>query len=396
MLEKFIYVEQTKNQLPLMATDFYYINPLMLLHTSEHRNEILSSLDKDLKSDILFGVHFLGPVYPRFNRENYFYKVSQNPIYSFLPNLQIKRKLDFSSITDSRALELESKLDRFKNVYLFWSGGIDSTVILVSILKNWQKQSLEKLIVVLNSYSIEENQQMYEQFIHNKISTVSTDKFFSGEVNFSHDNLYVDGNAADTLSATIMFYEFEKRFPNYYLKPWKQNIDILIKFFSEYEDVNYGQYMYKKVVRSLIYNKFEVETIFDFLWWMGFNWIHDRNLHCVLWQYTPCFFADPNISVKRFLEENMFQWFNSNDYQDWRVAAVGTDEIIGNTVAEHKLAFKKYIFEFNRDSDYFLYKDKVASTPKNETKSSHIILCGIDTDYNYYYRHAHEKIWPPK
>jgi len=45
---------------------------------------------------------------------------------------------------------------------------------------------------------------------------------FSGEMNFSHDNLYVDGNAADTLSATIMFYEFEKRFPNYYLKPWKQ------------------------------------------------------------------------------------------------------------------------------------------------------------------------------
>lgn len=396
MLEKFVYVEQTKDQLPLTATDFYYINPLMLLHTSEHRNEILSNLDRDLKSDLLFGIHFLGPVYPRFNRENYFYKVSQNPIYSFLPDLQIKRKLDFFTITDSRAVELESKLDVFKNVYLFWSGGIDSTVILVSMLKNWQKQSLEKLIVVLNSHSIEENQQMYEQHIHNKLSTISTDKFFSGEINFSHDNLYVDGNAADTLSATIMFYEFDKRFPNYYLKPWKQNIDILIKFFSEYEDANYGQYMYKKVVRSLIYNKFEVETIFDFLWWMGFNWIHDRNLHCVLWQYTPCFFSDPSISVKRFLEENMFQWFNSNEYQDWRVAAVGTDEIIGSNVTEHKLAFKKYIFEFNNDNEYFLYKDKVASTPKNKTKSSHIILCGIDTDYNYYYRHAHEKIWPPK
>lgn len=395
-VNKFIYVEQTKDQLPLLATDFYYVNPLAMLHTSTHRKELISNLDNTLKLDLLYGIHFLGPAYPRFHREDYFYKVSRSPIYHFLPDLQNIRKLNFFDITDLRAMELESLSEKFKNVYLFWSGGIDSTVILSAILKNWKQQSLEKLIVVLNSFSIEENQSMYEKHIHNKLSTVSTDKFFSGEINFSHDNLYVDGNAADTLSATIMFYEFDKRFPNYYSKPWKQHVNVLIKFFSEYEDLNYGQYMYKKVVKSLIKNNFEVETIFDFLWWMGFNWIHDRNLHCILWQYTPCFFADPSISVQRFLEENMFQWFNSNDYQDWRVSAVGTNEIIGNSISEHKLAFKKYIFDFNKDDNYFYYKDKVASTPKNKTKSSHIILCGIDTDYNYYYRHAHEKIWPPK
>lgn len=396
MRDKFVYLEQTTDQLPLMATDFYYINPLMILHTSQHREEILNNLDQKLKSELLFGLHFLGPVYPRFNREDYFYKVSRSPVYHFLPNLQVKRSLSFSDITDYRSLELERLSANYKNVYLFWSGGIDSTVILSAILKNWKKDALEKLIVICNEHSIDENPVMYKNYIRDRLNVVSTDRFFSGEINFSHDNLYVDGNAADTLSATIMFYEFDKRYPDCYNKPWKKNIDILIKFFSEYEDFNYGQYMYKKVVRSLTDNNLEVETVFDFLWWMGFNWIHDRNLYCVLWQYTPCFFADPSLNIKKFLEENMFQWFNADDYQDWRVSSIGTSELIGSNISEHKVAFKKYIFDFNKDTDYLLYKDKIASTPKNDTKSSHIILCGIDTDYNYYYRHAHEKIWPPK
>jgi len=394
MAGKFYHIEQTKNQLPLLATDFYFINPQMILNTSQHREAILESLDSSTKTSLLFGLHMNpGSVYPRFNRNNFFYKVSTIPTYSFLPNLHNKRVLDFSDITDARALELERKSNNVDNVYLFWSGGIDSTVILAAILKNWKNENLEKLVVVLNQYSIDENKNMYENYIHAKLKTESTDKFFNGELNFSDENIYVDGNVGDTVSY-LMLEHFDSKYPGYYNKPWKKHINILIEHFSEYETIEHGRDTYKKIVRSLSENKFEVETIYDFLWWMTFNWLHDKLLYNILWQYTPCF--NRNTDIKKFLEENMFQWFNSNDYQDWMVSSISTSLRIGDNITTNKLAYKKYIFDFDKNLEYFKYKQKEYSTPKNKVKDSHIILCGIDTEYNYYYRYTHEKIWPPK
>lgn len=394
MPEKFYYLEQTKNQLPLTATDFYFVNPQMILNTSHDRQKILDSLSPELRSELLFGIHMHpGGVYPRFNRDKFFYKVTHSPLYSYLPDLQNLKRLNFDDITDKRAVELENKSLNFKHVYLFWSGGIDSTLILTAILKNWKKENLEKLVVVLNQHSIDENKNMYEKHIHGKLKTESTDRFFSGELDFSYDNVYVDGNVGDTVSY-LRIDHFDSKYPGYYNKPWKKHINILIEHFSEYETVEHGQDTYKRIVRSLNENNLEVETIYDFLWWMTFNWLHDKLLYNILWQYTPCF--NRTINIKKFLEENMFQWFNSNDYQDWTVTTIGTNLRMGDDISTNKLAFKKYIFDFNKDYEYFKFKRKEPSTPRNQVLHSHNILCAIDTDYNYYYRHTQDKIWPPK
>jgi hypothetical protein len=392
--QKFIYLDQTKNQLPLLSTDFFFVNPQMILHTSCNREEILEAVLPEIKSELLFGLHMHpGGVYPRFNRDKFFYNVSHSPLYSYLPNLETFKKIDFFETTDRRAIELENKSLSFKNVYVFWSGGMDSTLILAAILKNWKNENLEKLVVVLNQHSIDENKNMYENYIHAKLKTESTDKFFNGELNFSNENVYVDGNVGDTVSY-LMLEHFDAKYPGYYNKPWKKHINILIEHFSEYETIEHGRDTYKRIVRSLNENKFEVETIYDFLWWMTFNWLHDKLLYNILWQYTPCF--NQNLDIKNFLETNMFQWFNGESYQDWLVSTIGTDERIGRDITTNKLAFKKYIFDFNKDQDYFFNKRKEASTPRNAVLSNHKILCAIDTEYNYYYRYTQDKIWPPK
>ena len=396
MLEKFIHLDQTSEQFPLMDTSLYFVNPQMILNTSTCREKILLSVTPKLKDELLFGLHMHpGGVYPRFNRNHSNFKLSPSPIYSFLPNLVNFKNLSFDDVTDNRALELQDKVSSFNKVYLFWSGGIDSTVILAAILKNWNKESIQKLIIVLNKYSVEENSNMYHNYIHEKINTISTDLFFSGKANFSHDAVYVDGNVGDSVSY-LCLAEFDKMYPGYYKKPWKQNWRILIEFFSKYQNQQYGLSMYKQIVESLEFNNLEIETINDFLWWLTFNWLHDKLLYNILWQYTPCFFSNPNIDTKKFLEENMFQWFNSDDYQNWTVSTIGTTLRIGDDISTNKYSFKTYIFNFDNNYDYYKYKLKEASTPKNIVKDNHIILCAIDTEYNYYYRYTHEKTWPPK
>lgn len=396
MQDKFIYLEQTKDQLPLLETDLFYVNHHLILNTSQCREEILSNLDTKLKFESLFGMYTNpGGTYPRFHRETSSYKLFKNPVYPYLTDLKSFKKLDFSSITDSRSLDLLKFSQSYEKIYLFWSGGIDSTVILCSILKNWSAADLEKLTIVLNDHSISENNEMYLKYIDGKIKTEQVDRFFSGDIKFSHDCIYVDGNVGDSVSY-LQIDRFDNMFPGYYLKPWKSNIDVLIKYFHEFTTEQNALETYKRIVRSLNSSGLEVETIFDFLWWMTFNWLHEKMLYNILWQYTPCFFANPNMDIKKFLESNMFQWFNGNDYQDWMVGTIGTKERIGDSIFTNKYAFKKYIFDFNKDEQYFLYKKKEESTPRIKTSDNHIILCAIDTDYNYYYRYTHEKIWPPK
>ncbi len=396
MRGKFVHLTQNKDQFPLLGTDLYFVNPQMILNTTLERDALLSNVDQKLRDELLFGIHMHpGGVYPRFNRNESKFQIRANPLYSFLPNLSSLEKLDFSDITDKRALELLDKSRNFERVYLFWSGGIDSTLILCAILKNWSHADLEKLHIVLNKYSIEENLFVYNTYIREKIKTVPTDKFFSGEINLDHNSVYVDGNVGDTVTYLCLDY-FDNAYPGYYNKPWRSNINVLVEFFSTYMDTQYGYEMYKRVVRSLNANNLEVETIYDFLWWITFNWLHDKLLYNILWQYTPCVFSNENFNTQQFLEENMFQWFNSEDYQNWTVSTIGTDLRIRDSISTNKYSFKKYIYDFNKDYDYFLNKLKERSTPRNKVDDNHIILCAIDSDYNYYYRHTYEKVWPPK
>jgi len=58
-----------------------------------------------------------------------------------------------STICDERALEIQDKLlSSNKELYVMWSGGIDSTAVLVSILKNFKSEALKRVVVCLNLF----------------------------------------------------------------------------------------------------------------------------------------------------------------------------------------------------------------------------------------------------
>ena len=78
---------------------------------------------------------------------------------NFLPAfLDIPDFTNFESVTNIRAQEVEN---HYKNIdgpiVVFWSGGIDSTVILAAILKNFSKHLLERLVVKMTKDSYYEN-----------------------------------------------------------------------------------------------------------------------------------------------------------------------------------------------------------------------------------------------
>jgi hypothetical protein len=113
----------------------------------------------------------------------------------FNPNFS----LTFDQVTDQRFYDLKQKQEN-KPWIVMWSGGIDSTVILTSILKNSSKADRQNVIVACNRISIYENPLFYYQHIKPNFSVIDSTNF-----NLNQDRLsryyVINGDPADALYA---------------------------------------------------------------------------------------------------------------------------------------------------------------------------------------------------
>lgn len=319
--------------------------------------------------------------YARFNRDVYPVKILTNLVLDILPNFSIRRKLDFTELTDKRSIDLLEKAETYSTVLFFYSGGIDSTTLLCAILKNWPKADLARVTIVMNQHSINENQLMFDRYIKGNFIIENVDEFFtSAKVN--NDTLYITGMLGDALMAeennTMMY---DQQYPNTYHKPWREHKDNLINFYTTRTNAVAAHHIVESVEQSLALLNYEVETIYDFFWWISFNWGWDTEIFYSVWFWK----LSATANTKQFLEENNFLWFNTVDYQDWAINTIGTTLMSGDSLKMAKYSMKKYIYDFNHDSEYFLNKIKEGSVSKNKELIP-IRFCGIDDNYNIYYR----------
>ena len=339
-----------------------------------------------MSSDTLKSYNFIKATnipgaYARFDRTNYPVKILSNQVLDIVPDFSIRRKLDFTEVTDARAIELLARSQAYTSVLLFYSGGIDSTTILCAMLKNWSKADLAKVTIVMNQYSIDENKNMFTDYISGQFAIVNTDEYFT-ECKINNDTLYITGSLGDQLIAdennTIRYNEL---YPNSYNRSWINNVDSLIKYFAIHSDIVTARYVVDTVIQSLAKCNFEVETVYEFFWWINFNWAWDIDLYQSVWYWRLA----ETTNTKQFLEDNHFIWMNTVDYQDWAINTIGTTLMMGDSIRMSKYSMKKYIYDFNQDNEYFANKMHEGSVSKNKGLTT-IALCGIDNNYNIHYR----------
>jgi hypothetical protein len=368
-------------ELPMKDKNWFYINPKFVIavdiKTPLYYKMIVSMTD-EVRTKIYFNRLVKKHVaYPRFDLEESLYKITP-PSFHLLPDG--KFNTDFDATTDRRSLELLKRAESYEKVYLFYSGGIDSTTILSAILKNWSSTDIQKLVVVMTGNSINENPVMYDTHIKGILNTKSVD-----ESNIlTNDNLYVSGDMGGALIHAGGLEIYDKMFPNTYNDLWKLRKDNIIKFFAHNATGLNADLAFDMVVKSLYKNNIVVDTVFDFLWWISFNWGFDLDIY-----YMPMLYATlgADTDTKQFMEENQFLWYNSVDYQNWAISAIGTNLKIGDTINTQKFSMKKYIHDFNNDDGYFENKLQEYSTSKLNLLR---LPVGMDTEYNFYYRDQHK------
>lgn len=256
-------------------------------------------------------------------------------IEPLLPLGKVGYKHSLVDTCDTRAQEIISK-SQGKKIYVFWSGGIDSTTALVSLLKLGADRLL---CLVMAEESIQEYPEFYNQYVHNKLEIelvkyknelgipTPVDKYLK-------DGIVVTGEIGDQMFGSDKYLAYTNTAK--LLDPWE---DLLknTKAFQKYE---------KFVATCPV----KITTQKEFWWWFSYAT-----------KYNFVAFRMLRTSRKFKLEDNVFHFFNTIPFNDWCISTPIEEKFYGSDIKNYKQPLKDYIYNFTRDSNYQRNKIKTGS-----------------------------------
>jgi hypothetical protein len=284
-----------------------------------------------------------------------------------------QNKLSFEEQIETQALNLKLRTED-KNVYLMYSGGIDSTGALVSMMNTWGKD-IERLHILMSYRSIAEFPDLWP---------VINKKFKGRIINSIEDNLeqyYSNGYivtgehgdqifGSDQILKANLFFGKQCIHDNYekYLYPF---------YTRQFKNLNYLQRNGKNLKEFIDllkwtteYSPIEIKTLFDWVWWVNFTnkW--------QLVKYRNFSFSERNDNLSEPYSK-FIHFFDTTSWQRWSIDNHHLK--IKDNVLTYKYPAKEYIVK-KTGLDSYLNKPKVGSLQhvwKNFTKPD-----GIDENFN--------------
>lgn len=295
------------------------------------------------------------------------WNIPSNPLYK-IPEFKIIND-SLKDLLDERAIEIyrEAKKNN-KKLAVMWSGGIDSTAVLVALLKNIPIDDKNIITVICDINSILENIEFYKKFISNKLECIHY-KTFNMTEEFLQNYILLHGDPGDCLfgpsSSTYRYFVDRGQ----HLEPWKNHLNKMKELLEvpyvdpiSYEP-GFGEWYVDKVTNNLEETG-QAEYLTSIAEWWFWNYYNFK------WEITcqmPFLFSRRDFSttfsedVLKEYAQNIF--FNTEKFQQWGYSNI--KKSIPKDFTLHKKEVKQYIHEFAKDSNYLEYKSKSPSPPAN-------------------------------
>jgi hypothetical protein len=286
---------------------------------------------------------------------------------------------------DERALQLNKKMkESKKKLGIMWSGGIDSTAIVVSILKNFSKQDIENVEIYLNESSIVENAIFFKDFVvkNFKLENCRDDDYNIKYTDQENNYIIVDGEPADLIFGSDFYINKFLRSDNFEKMnlPWKGNLKLITSCFNVHDESNeekfnveegFVNWFIGQQISNMQKTDIPVDTIMDFFWWINFD--NRWSVRCTQKNlgYVDKRLYNENLSNYIKLSEyirtirNTEHFFNTEDFQKWATTKRKIECVPFKTIYDYKLPLKNYIFNYTKDEFYRLFKTKVNSNSQS-------------------------------
>lgn len=260
-------------------------------------------------------------------------------------------KKTFEDLMLERANEILKKQEiTQKPIYLFYSGGIDSTAIVVAFLKILSINEIKnKITIVLTQESIAEYPKFYYEIIRPNFKIISADNI---EELINESNIVVSGSQGDKIFGTDhigkifklgleknLFSKLDKKFITQYY---------IIRGLSE----NAADTWFNILREQINDINFDIKTNFEYLWWFNINYE---------WQSEFFLFIlrSKLKLTEKFINENMYAFYGTTGFQNWSVH--NQDKKILDRWTSYKFPAKNFIYTYTKDKDYHDYKVKLVS-----------------------------------
>jgi hypothetical protein len=304
--------------------------------------------------------------------------------WQLAPSLLPIPNLDSTNIQINFSTVMDSIIDKFCNLikatnrtpYIRWSGGVDSTSILVGILRVAEPDILNKIVVLCDADAIAENPYFYYKFIQNQL-TVQDDTTFKVDSTNYNKILLVDGDCAEMIAgSTIAYTQVRLGQTDILNQPWRtvNNLEQLICS----EAPSQATFLIDLIKESIDYSPMDIVTVYDFFWWYYFNYKINDSLMRSVAQYIR--YLTPAQS-KEFFETSLHRFFVYEEMQKWSMVSLPYRS--EKNLLDSKYYFKKYIHDFDRNDFYFYNKHKHRSIPLLwATRLKNDSLIAIDQSWN--------------
>ena len=249
------------------------------------------------------------------------------------------------------------KYDRYNEIYVLWSGGIDSTALLVALMKTIKP---EKITILCSDLSIAEYPWFYETFKDSynfEVLDRSTNLYdYLGEFRSKDDYIVISGYVGDHLfGVSSMLSEF----PHLAKIKWQDAIrdegfafkHTQMSQGTNYSPTNLKDLTIRKMEAHIDNFGINITSLDRLCWWIlfafafdrkAFSWINDKRTYAIK---TDAFYAH-------------------DEFQAWPLYVYHHDLLDFESIA-HKMPLKDYIYEFTGDREYRDTKLKEGSMPKS-------------------------------
>lgn len=263
------------------------------------------------------------------------------------------KQVCFKALCEARAEQLANTN---KKIYLYWSGGLDSTAVFLLLREVVRK---DQLIILYTKNSLKEYPGFFEEHIQGVYEAKEFWMIEIGAVTNSAclDGIVVTGEISDQLFGSMLFAG---------LSPDKLSASWLS---SEYK-VLAEKY---EVQEFIAQSPSEIRSLADLLWWFNY---------ALKYQYVQVRMLLDNETSK--LNENIFHFFDTKGFNDYAVSTQTDIKIPGYDCKNYKYPLRKLIARLSGDTDYAFSKPKVASWSPVYTKT-HQVATAIDTNWVRYY-----------
>lgn len=220
-----------------------------------------------------------------------------------------------------------------KKIYVTWSGGIDSTLVLTELLKIAPK---EQLVVLMDNNSIKEYPEFYQKYIEGQLETRSMSFYTDDPLRTAlKDGIVVTGHLMDPVFGANIYQAL----------PAERLQQSIPKFLAELN--NYTRMSYSNLIEAC---PRKLETVKDFFWWLDYTLNYQSEQ--LMWLLEI---------EEMILDKNLFHFGAGTDWNNYAVSTPTEVKWQGYEFNNYKMVIKQHIQKFTKDENYTKNKLKMPS-----------------------------------